>query len=79
MPMTGLERKAAFKHAVTMNETTLDAASRDVIGVTWLHLSLGIDEENTRRRLSDDVKQKFAVYIGRTVEDVFGEAAADAA
>ena len=71
MPMTPLERKAAFKHAVTMNETTLDKASREVIGVTWLHLSLAIDEEN-RRGLSAEVKEKFAAYIGRSVEEVFG-------
>jgi hypothetical protein len=72
MPMTPLERKAAFKHAVTLNQTTLEAASRDVIGVTGLHLSLGINEEETRRGMSPEVKQKFAEYIGRTVEEVFG-------
>lgn len=72
MPMTPLERKAAFKHAVTMNETTLEAASREVIGVTWLHLSQGINEEETRRGMSPEVKQKFADYIGRPIEEVFG-------
>lgn len=72
MAMTPLERKAAFKHAVTMKQTTLEAASREAIGVTWLHLSLGINEEETRRGMSAEVKQKFAAYIGRTVEEVFG-------
>lgn len=72
MPMTPLERKAAFKHAVTMKETTLEAASRESIGVTWLHLSLGLNEEETKRGLSDEVKQKFAAYIGKPVEEAFG-------
>jgi uncharacterized protein involved in copper resistance len=76
--MTPLERKAAFKHAVTMKETTLEAASRDVIGVTWMHLSLGIDEEN-RRGMSDEVKAKFAKYIGKTAEEVFGDSSSTAA
>lgn len=76
MPMTGLERKAAFKHAVTMNETTLDAAARDACGVTWFHLSQGIADE---RDLSAEVKEKFAAYIGRTVEDVFGTESSAAA
>lgn len=76
MPMTPLERKAAFKHAVTMKETTLEAASREVIGVTWIHLSQGINEEETRRGLSPEVKQKFADYIGRPVKEVFGALAA---
>lgn len=69
MAMTPLERKAAFKHQVTLDETTLEQAAQDVCGVTWYHLSQGIAEE---RDLSDDVMQKFARYIQRPVRDVFG-------
>lgn len=76
MPMTPLERKAAFKHAVTMNETTLDQAARDGCGVTWLHLSEGIAE---RRPLSDDVQEKFAAYIGRARDEVFASKSAETA
>ncbi len=71
MTMTPLERKAAFRHAITMNETTLDSAAQDVIGVSWHHLSQGIAGE---RRLSAEVQQKFAAYIGRPTDEVFGEA-----
>lgn len=70
MPMTPLERKAAFKHQVTLDETTLDAAAKAVCGVTWLHLSEGIAD---RRALSAEVREKFATYIARPVADVFGE------
>src|SRR5690349_5606729 len=70
MPMTPLERKAAFKHQTTLDQTTLESAARSQCGVTWLHLSEGIAD---RRPLSLEVQQKFAAYIGRSVEDVFGD------
>lgn len=76
MTMTPLERKAAFRHAVTMNETTLDSAAQDGCGVSWHHLSQGIAGE---RRLSTEVQQKFAAYIGRSVDDVFGDEATESA
>lgn len=76
MAMTPLQRKAAFKAAVTMNQTTLDAAATDACGVTWFHLSEGLAN---RRALSAEVQAKFAAYIGRSVRSVFGPAAADAA
>lgn len=75
MPMSPLERKAAFLYAVTMNRTTLEAASRESIGVTWFHLAQGIKYPEYRG-MSAEVKQKFAAYIGRTVEDVFGDSSA---
>ncbi len=75
MTMTPLERKAAFRHAVTMNETTLDSAAQDVIGVSWHHLSQGIAGE---RRLSAEVQQKFATYIGRPIDEVFGDESTEA-
>jgi hypothetical protein len=72
MSMTPLERKAAFKHQTTLDETTLEAAAKSVCGVTWLHLSEGIAD---RRPLSGEVQQKFAAYLGRSVDDVFGDLA----
>jgi hypothetical protein len=72
MTMTPLERKAAFLYAVTMNKTTLEAGAQDGCDVTWFHLSQGIAGE---RKLGAEVKQKFAAYIDRSVEDVFGEQA----
>lgn len=69
MPMTPLERKAAFKYEATLREKTLDGAAKEFCGVTWFHLSQGLAEE---RDLSADLRQKFAAFIGRSVEDVFG-------
>lgn len=66
--MTPRERKAAFKSAVELNGTTCKAASADVIGVTWDHLSQGLQN---LRPLSQDVQHKFAAYIGRPVGKVF--------
>jgi hypothetical protein len=70
--MTPVERKAAFRARTDLDSTTLSGAAWDVCGVTWEHLGSGIAG---MRPLSAEVKQKFAAYIGRTVEDVFGEAA----
>lgn len=69
MAMTPLERKAAFKHAVTMNRTTQEAASAEM-GVTYYHLSEGIAG---RRSLSAELKEKFAAYIGKSPVEVFGD------
>lgn len=74
--MTGLERKVAFRSTAEMAGMTLNAAALQVCDVTWDYLSRGIAG---RSPLSVEVKQKFAAYIGRTVEEVFGEATADAA
>lgn len=71
MPMSPLERKAAFLYAVTMNQTTLESAAKDACGVTWFHLSQGIAHPEYRT-MSDEVKQRFADYIGKTVDEVFG-------
>lgn len=68
MTMTPRERKAAFKHAVELNGTTCTAASADVIGVTWHHLSEGLQN---LRPLSAEVQEKFAAYIGQPVKKVF--------
>lgn len=71
MAMTASERKAAFRAAADQEGLTLSAAALLRCGVTWMHLSTGISNPIVRP-LGDEVKQKFAAYIGRTVEDVFG-------
>lgn len=77
--MTGDERKRAFKAAAASEGKTLSVAAILNCGVTWEHLSRGVSDEY-ETPLSAEVKQKFAAYIGRSVEDVFGNhASADAA
>lgn len=72
--MTGEERKRAFKSAAANEGVTLAMAALTGCGVTWEHLSRGVSDEYDTP-LSAEVKQKFAAYIGRTVEDVFGSTA----
>lgn len=69
MPMSELERKAAFKAACTMQRTTMEAASRDVMGVGVHHLNEGLAG---RRTLSEAVQDRFSGFIGRGRADVFG-------
>lgn len=75
--MTPIERKAAFRLQADRDLRTLAGAAHEVCGVTWEHLSEGI--KDGRRPLSDDVKQKFAAYIGLPVDEVFGTATVGAA
>ncbi len=70
--MTGDERKRAFKAAAADKGDKLSAAAILSCGVTWEHLSRGISDEY-QTPLSDEVKAKFAAYIGRSVADVFGQ------
>lgn len=72
--MTPGERKAAFRAQADRNGKTLNAAAFEACGVTWFHLSQGIQDPD-KRPLSNDVKEKFAAYIGRSVRSVFGAAA----
>lgn len=69
MAMTPAERKAAFRHQADLERKTLSGAAYESCGVTWFHLSDGIAD---KRPLSPEVKAKFAAYIGRSVDDVFG-------
>lgn len=69
--MTPAERKAAFRHQADLDGQTLHRAAFESCGVTWFHLSSGI-ADTEKRPMSADVKQKFATYIGRSVEFVFG-------
>lgn len=76
MPMTELERKAAFKHACTMKRTTMGRAAREIIGVSLHHLNEGIAD---RRVLSDAVQERFSAFIGTSRVAVFGDLAPAAA
>lgn len=73
--MTGEERKRAFKAAAANEGVGLAMASLTNCGVTWEHLSRGISDEY-HTPLSAEVKQKFAAYLGKTVDEVFGSDAA---
>jgi hypothetical protein len=77
--MTGDERKRAFRVAAAEhNGATLSAAAVLGCGVTWEHLSRGLSDDNPTP-LSIEVKTKFAAYIGRDVDEVFGESGDEAA
>jgi len=69
--MTGDERKRAFRATAADRGEKFSVAAILNCGVTWEHLSRGLSDEY-QTPLSSEVKQKFAAYIGRTVEDVFG-------
>ena len=70
MPMSELERKAAFKSAVTMKRMTMERAAREVMGVSVHHLTEGLAG---RRVLSEAVEERFAAFIGMKRVSVFGE------
>jgi hypothetical protein len=67
--MNELERKAAFKHACTMQRTTMGRAAREVMGVGYHHLTEGL---GGRRPLSAAVEERFAAFIGSNRAHVFG-------
>lgn len=70
MPMTPLERKAAFVSAVVLKETTQERAAKEDLGVSAFHLAECLAD---RRVASDELKQRFADYIGVPFEEVWGE------
>lgn len=70
--MSPIERKAAFRLQAERDGRTLSGAAHEACGVTWEHLAEGI--KDGRHRISADIKQKFAAYIGRSVDEVFGDA-----
>lgn len=74
--MTGDERKRAFKAAAADRGEKLSVAAILSCDVTWEHLARGISDD-PRFTISEEVKQKFAAYIGRPVAEIFGEKAAD--
>ena len=68
MAMTPLERKAAFRAAVTLRQVTMaEAAAR--LGISYNHLTLVIKGERVG---SVGLEQGIAAMIERPVTDVFG-------
>jgi hypothetical protein len=74
--MDVISRKMAFREKAARDGETVSAAAIKACGVTPYHLTEGLAG---RRPLSAAVKQRFADYIGRSVEEVFGDAADNAA
>jgi DNA-binding XRE family transcriptional regulator len=70
--MTPLERKAAFKAATTLAQTTQAVAARR-LGVSYNHLMLVLADQ---RQGSLQLKGKVAAFLKRPVAEVFGEAVA---
>ena len=70
MAMTPLERKAAFRAAVTLRQVTMAEAAAE-LGVSYNHLTLVI---NGDRVGSERLEEGIARAISRPVADVFGRA-----
>jgi hypothetical protein len=68
MPLTPLERKAAFAHAAMLKEQTRVAAAKE-LGVSWTHLNYVLGGE---RDGSDELEDKVAAYCGQTVRQFWG-------
>ena len=67
--MTALERKALFKPAVTLRETTM-AESAAQLGVSYNHLMLVLRGERVG---SAQLKHGIAEFVGRMVHEMFDE------
>ena len=65
--MTPLQRKAAFKAAYTLQETTAAASARR-LGVSYNHLMLVLAGE---REGSLPLQRRIALLLGRPVTEVF--------
>jgi transcriptional regulator with XRE-family HTH domain len=65
--MTPLERRAAFKAAVTLTQTTSGEVARKM-GVSYNHLTLVLKGE---RQGSAQLEQTIAVFLGLPRETVF--------
>lgn len=70
MAMTPLQRKAAFRAAVTLRQITMAEAAAQ-LGISYNHLTLVINGERVG---SARLEGGIAVMIGRPVSDVFGRA-----
>ncbi len=68
MAMTPLERKAAFRAAVTLAQITMAQAAQKM-GVSYNHLTLVL---NGKRIGSAQLEQGIADFLKRPVTDVFG-------
>jgi transcriptional regulator with XRE-family HTH domain len=69
MAMTPLQRKAAFRSAVTLKRMTMSAAA-DSLGVSYNHLMLVLAGE---RLGSAALKERIATLIDARVSDVFAD------
>jgi hypothetical protein len=67
MPMTPLQRKAAFRSAATLQQVSMATAARR-LGVSYNHLMLVL--AGTREG-SLELKQRVATFIGHKAADVF--------
>lgn len=74
--MDAISRKMAFREQAARDGETVTSAAVKVIGVTPFHLSEGLAG---KRPLSAAVKEKFATYINRSVQEVFGDDATNSA
>ena len=68
MAMTPLERKAAFRAAVTLRQVTMAEAAAE-LGISYNHLTLVINGERVG---SARLEEGIAATIGRPVTEVFG-------
>ena len=68
MAMTPLERKAAFRAAVTLRQVTMAEAAAQ-LGISYNHLTLVIKGERVG---SAGLEEGIAAIIGRPVPEVFG-------
>ena len=68
MAMTPLERKAAFRSAVTLRRITMAEAAAE-LGISYNHLTLVIKGERVG---STGLEEGIAKFIGRSAGDVFG-------
>ena len=71
MAMTPLERKAAFRAAVTLRQITMVEAAAE-LGVSYNHLTLVISGERVG---SARLEEGIAAFVGRPVTDMFGRTA----
>jgi hypothetical protein len=69
--MEPLERKAAFKAAVTLARMSAANAARQ-LGVSYNHLMLVLSGERTG---SDRLRRAIAAFLGRTDVELFGSRA----
>ncbi len=70
MAMTPLERKAAFRAAVTLRQITMAEAATQ-LGISYNHLTLVISGERVG---SARLEEGISAVIGRPVAEVFGRA-----
>jgi hypothetical protein len=67
MAMTPLERKAAFKSAVTLRQVTMAQAAASM-GVSYNHLLLVLGGERVG---SERLERAIADFVGRSVGEMF--------